>query len=107
MRIVFHALSCLGLCSNSHSLSLFSSSLAIPTPFYAQSLDCLLLSILTPEIKHALEDVSIDDEAHWLLGDYGREARTWGHFDVLLPHILLVMLYASSKKDRQHGEEEW
>lgn len=49
------------------------------------------MSILTPEIKHALKDVVIDDEAHWLLGDCGREARNWGHADVLFTHNVLSM----------------
>lgn len=47
--------------------------------------------VVTPEIKQAIKDVEIDDDAHWLLGDYGREARTWGHVDLLFETNLLSM----------------
>ena len=49
------------------------------------------MSILTPQMINALKDVAIDDEAHWLLGNYGREARNWGHVDVLFATGMLSL----------------
>lgn len=58
---------------------------------------------LTADIKHALNDVAIDDEAHWLIGDYGREARNWGHVDVLFQHEMLSLDAEALQKLKQRA----
>ena len=47
--------------------------------------------IVTADVKQAIKDVEIDDDTHWLLGNYGREARTWGHVDLLFETNMLSM----------------